>query len=96
MCGKNPAMVRQTNESGLETHCQTKSKSNRIRQSYELQSKTRRHKNLSRIEGTRASQNGLLDRAIDPSRFNAEVVDPTHSSRDMSVNLSLQLIRRES
>ena len=43
-----------------------------------------------------ASQKGPLDRAGDPPSFSARVVNPTHSSRDVPVNLILQLIRRES
>ena len=43
-----------------------------------------------------ASQKGPLDGARDPPSFSARVVDPTHSSRDVLVNLTLQLIRRES
>ena len=54
-----------------------------------------RHKILSRAEGTRASQKGLLDGARDPPNFSVGVVDPTHSSRDVPVNLTLQLTRRE-
>ena len=52
-----------------------------------------RHENVS---GTRASQKGLLDGAGDPPGFNAGMIDPAYSSRDVSVNLTLQLIRRES
>ena len=51
---------------------------------------------LSRAEGTRASRKGPLDGAGDPPSFSAGVVDPAHSSRDVPVNLTLQLIRRES
>ena len=36
-----------------------------------------------------ASRKGLLDRAVDPPSFSAGVVDPTHSSRDVPVNLTL-------
>ena len=43
-----------------------------------------------------ASQKGPLDGAGDPPSFSVEVVDPTHSSRDVPVNLTLQLTRRES
>ena len=43
-----------------------------------------------------ASRKGLLDEAGDPPSISATVVDPAHSSRDMSVNLTLQLTRRES
>ena len=42
-----------------------------------------------------ASQKGPLDGA-DPPSFNARVVDPAQSSRDVPVNLTLQLTRRES
>ena len=42
-----------------------------------------------------ASRKGLLDGA-DPSSFSARVVDSTQSSRDVPVNLTLQLTRRES
>ena len=42
-----------------------------------------------------ASRKGPLDGA-DPPSFSARVVDPTQSSRDMPVNLTLQLTRRES
>ena len=51
---------------------------------------------LSCVEGTRASWKGPLDGARDPPSFSAGVVDPTHSSRDVPVNLTLQLTRRES
>ena len=47
-------------------------------------------------EGTQASQKGLLDGARDPPSFSAGVVDPAHSSRDVPVNLTLQLTMRES
>ena len=50
----------------------------------------------SRAEGTRASRKGPLDGARDPSSFSAGVVDPSHFSRDVPVNLTLQLTRRES
>ena len=50
----------------------------------------------SRAEGTRASRKGSLDGAGDPPSFSVGMVDPTHSSRDVPVNLTLQLIRRES
>ena len=36
-----------------------------------------------------ASQKGLLDGAVDLPSFSAGVVDPTHSSRDVPVNLTL-------
>ena len=42
-----------------------------------------------------ASRKGPLDGADLPS-FNARVVDPAQSSRDVPVNLTLQLTRRES
>ena len=42
-----------------------------------------------------ASRKGPLDGA-DPPSFNARVVDPAQSSRDVPVNLTLQLTRRES
>ena len=42
-----------------------------------------------------ASWKGLLDGA-DPPSFNARVVDPTQSSQDMPVNLTMQLTTRES
>ena len=45
---------------------------------------------------TRASRKGLLDGARDPFGFNAGIIDPAHSSRDVPVNLTLQLTRRES
>ena len=57
---------------------------------------TCRHEISSRGEGIRASRKGLLDRAIDLPGFNAEIIDPAHSSRDVPVNLTLQLTRRES
>ena len=41
-----------------------------------------------------ASQKGPLD-GVDPPSFSARVVDPAQSSRDVPVNLTLQLIRRE-
>ena len=43
----------------------------------------------SRAEGTRASRKGPLDGARDPPSFSAGVVDPTHSSQDVPVNLTL-------
>ena len=42
------------------------------------------------------SQKGPLDGAGDPRSFSTGMVDPAHSSRDMPVNLTLQLTRRES
>ena len=39
-----------------------------------------RHEISSRAEGTRASQKGLLDRAVDPPGFNVGVVDTAYSS----------------
>ena len=45
--------------------------------------------------GTRASRKGLLDGAGDPPGFNAGIIDPVYSFRDVPVNLTLQLIRRE-
>ena len=42
-----------------------------------------------------ASQKDLLD-GPDPSSFSARVVDPAQTFRDVPVNLTLQLIRRES
>ena len=50
---------------------------------------------LSCAEGTRASRKGPLDGAEDPLSFSAGVVNPAYSSRDVPVNLTLQLIRRE-
>ena len=50
----------------------------------------------SHAEGIRASWKGPLDGTRDPPSFSAGVVDPTHSSRDVPVNLTLQLTRRES
>ena len=41
------------------------------------------------------SRKGQLDGA-DPPSFSVRVVDPAQSSLDMPVNLTLQLIRRES
>ena len=49
------------------------------------------HKISSHAEGTRASRKGPLDGAGDPPSFSAGMVDPTHSSRDVPVNLTLQL-----
>jgi hypothetical protein len=43
-----------------------------------------------------ASQKGPLDGARDLPSFSAGVVDPAHSSRDVPVNLTQQLTRRES
>ena len=51
---------------------------------------------LSRAEGTRASQKGPLDGAGDSPSFSVGIFDPAHSSRDVLVNLTLQLTRRES
>ena len=48
------------------------------------------------IEFHAVSQKGLLDGAVDPPRFSVGMVDPAHSSRDVPVNLTLQLTRRES
>ena len=42
-----------------------------------------------------ASRKGPLDGAGDPPSFSTGVVDPAHSSRDVPVNLTLQLTRRE-
>ena len=42
-----------------------------------------------------ASRKGPLDGA-DPPSFSARVIDPAQSSRDVPVNLTLQLTRRES
>ena len=42
-----------------------------------------------------ASRKGPLDGA-DPPSFGARVVDPAQSSRDVPVNLTLQLTRKES
>ena len=42
-----------------------------------------------------ASRKGPLDGAGDPASFNAGIIDLAHSSRDMPVNLTLQLTRRE-
>ena len=50
----------------------------------------------SHAEGTRASWKGPLDRAGDPPSFSIGVIDPVRSSRDVLVNLTLQLTRRES
>ena len=41
-----------------------------------------------------ASRKGPLD-GVDLPSFSARMVDPTQSSRDMPVNLTLQLTRRE-
>ena len=43
-----------------------------------------------------ASWKGPLDGARDLPSFSARVVDPTHSSQDMLVNLTLQLTTKES
>ena len=48
------------------------------------------------MPGTRASRKGLLDGAEDPPGFNAGMIDPAYSSRDVRVNLTLQLTKRES
>ena len=48
------------------------------------------------VPGTRASQKGLLDGVGDPLGFNAGIIDPAYYSRDVPINLTLQLIRRES
>ena len=37
----------------------------------------------------------MLDGAGDPPGFNAGIIDPVYSFRDVPVNLTLQLIRRE-
>ena len=50
----------------------------------------------SRAKGTQASQKGPLDGARDSPSFSVGIVDPAYSSRDMPVNLTLQLTRRES
>ena len=50
----------------------------------------------SHAEGTRASQKGPLDGAGDLPSFSIGMVDPAHSSQDVLVNLTLQLIRKES
>ena len=42
-----------------------------------------------------ASRKDLLDRARDPLGFNVGITDPAYSSRDVPVNLTLQLTRRE-
>jgi len=41
------------------------------------------------------SRNDLLDEAGDPLGFNAGITDSAYSSRDVPVNLTLQLTRRE-
>ena len=43
----------------------------------------------SRAEDTRSKPEGLLDGAIDLPSFSAGVVDPTHPSWDVLVNLTL-------
>ena len=43
-----------------------------------------------------ASRKDLLGGAGDPLGFNAGITDPTYCSQDVPVNLTLQLIRRES
>ena len=53
-------------------------------------------RNFIPCQGTRASQKGPLDGAGDPPSFNAGIIDPAHSSRDVPVNLTLQLTKRES
>ena len=50
----------------------------------------------SHAEDTRASQKGPLNGAGDPPDFSTGVVDPAHSSRDVPINLTLQVTRRES
>ena len=40
-----------------------------------------------------ASWKGPLDGARDPPSISARVVDPAHSSRDVPVNLTLNLVR---
>ena len=45
--------------------------------------------------GTQASQKDLLDGVGDLLGFNTGLVDPAYSSRSMTVNLTLQLTRRE-
>ena len=42
------------------------------------------------------SRKDLLDGAGDPLGFNAGITDPAYSSRDMPIDLTLQLTRRES
>ena len=42
-----------------------------------------------------ASRKGPLDGAVDPPGFSAGMVDPAQFSRDVPVNLTLQLIKRE-
>ena len=54
-----------------------------------------RHGISSRAEDTRASRKGPLDGARDPPSFSAGMVDSAHSSRDVPVNLTMQLTRRE-
>lgn len=55
-----------------------------------------RHRIFASVPRTHAaSRKGLLDGA-DPLGFSARVVDPAQSSRDVPVNLTLQLTRRES
>ena len=48
-----------------------------------------RHGISFRAEDIRASRKGPLDGARDPPSFSVGMVDPTHSSRDMPVNLNL-------
>ena len=50
----------------------------------------------SRAEDTRSKPEDLLNGAVDPPSFSAGMIDPAHSSRDVLVNLTLQLTRRES
>ena len=47
----------------------------------------------SHAEGTQASRKGPLDGAGDPPSFSVGMVDPAHFSRDVPVNLTLQLTR---
>ena len=54
-------------------------------------------RNFVSVPGTHvASQKGPLDGAGDPPSFSVGMVDPAHSSRDVPVNLTLQLTMRES
>ena len=55
-----------------------------------------RRENVSIVLGTPTSRKGLLNGAGDPPGFNAGMIDPASSSRDVPVNLTLQLTRRES
>ena len=52
-------------------------------------------RNFVPAKGTKVSRKCPLDGAGDPPSFSAGVVDPTHSFRDVLVNLTLQLTRRE-